>query len=201
MFSDYLLNLVNNILDSNKIENGNLEINPQETNIPQFFNNFFSSFQDVIVSKGILPKLYLSSSLPQKLSIDPTRLTQILLNLLSNSLKFTETGEIALRVSWHKNIDDIKSPRFRLPRFENMQRFISAQSLCDIPNEGADIPSSRAKVMLNSQRGFGMVNFGEVESDSTEESVGSTGELVIEIVDTGPGMSEENVKGLFDKFT
>ena len=91
------LGLINQVLDLSKIEAGKLELNPQTVQLT-------SLIKEVIDTAGQLAEQNKNRLVVDAqenlgaLTVDPTRLRQILLNLLSNACKFTKEGEVALRV-------------------------------------------------------------------------------------------------------
>ena len=93
----HLLSLINEILDLSKIEAGKLELNLEPVNLPRLID-------DVIGTAGQLAEKNKNRLIVEAqenlgaLTVDPMRLRQILLNLLSNACKFTKEGEVALRV-------------------------------------------------------------------------------------------------------
>lgn len=96
--ADNLLVIINDILDISKIESGNLTVENVRFDFTKLMLGVKSIFQHKIESGGVKFKYDIDSKIPQYLIGDPTRLNQILLNLLSNSEKFTEQGQIALSV-------------------------------------------------------------------------------------------------------
>jgi len=92
----HLLGLINQVLDLSKIEAGKLELNPQTVQLAPLIN-------DVIGTAGQLAGQNKNRLLVEAqdnlgtLTVDPMRLRQILLNLLSNAFKFTKEGEVTLR--------------------------------------------------------------------------------------------------------
>ncbi|MEI6456847.1 MAG: ATP-binding protein, partial [bacterium] len=101
-----LLNLINDILDLSKIEAGKLEINPVPFNIRQLLAEIGSLFQVKAEEKGISLVIHAEDNLPENLIADELRLRQVLLNLMSNAIKFTEEGEIRLNSGSINNTDD-----------------------------------------------------------------------------------------------
>ncbi len=93
-----LLNLINDILDFSKVEAGKLEIEITEFSLSQVIDRAI----DVLRGKaGILSIDFneiCSPNLPDRLRGDPSRLQQVLINLLDNAIKFTTEGEVTLRV-------------------------------------------------------------------------------------------------------
>jgi signal transduction histidine kinase/DNA-binding response OmpR family regulator len=98
----HLLEIVNDILDISKIETGNFEILPAEYEFSNTINDAIQLNVLRIGSKPIEFKLELDETIPSKLYGDELRLKQILNNLLSNAFKYTEEGEVRLRIGWEQ---------------------------------------------------------------------------------------------------
>ncbi|MFL9833718.1 response regulator [Chryseobacterium terrae] len=100
-----LLNIINDILDFSKIESGKMELLIEESNL----NDMLSQVINVILyqsqKKNLELLLNVEQGLPATLLVDEARLKQILINLLGNAVKFTEKGEIELKVE-KLRIDD-----------------------------------------------------------------------------------------------
>jgi len=93
-----LLNLINDILDLSKIEAGRMEIHPEVVNPQSLYEEMAQIFSVRMNEKGLYLRIEISPSLSQALLLDETRLRQILLNLVGNSVKFTEKGGITMRM-------------------------------------------------------------------------------------------------------
>ena len=93
-----LLTLINDILDLSKIEAGKLEVRPEEIALPRLRDELLDVFRPVARDKGIELAAAVEADVPATLVTDSTRLQQVLRNLLSNALKFTERGGVQLRV-------------------------------------------------------------------------------------------------------
>jgi len=93
-----LLTLINDILDLSKIEAGKLDVRPESITIARLVDDLSNTFQAIAAQKQIELAMSIEASVPDKIETDPTRLQQILKNLLSNSLKFTERGGVSLVV-------------------------------------------------------------------------------------------------------
>jgi signal transduction histidine kinase/FixJ family two-component response regulator len=94
----HLLTLINDILDLAKIEARKLEINPSDFHLQTFLDSVISIIQMRALERDIRFRAELSESLPIGIHADEKQLRQILLNLLGNAVKFTEQGEVVLRV-------------------------------------------------------------------------------------------------------
>ncbi|MBD2594313.1 response regulator [Nostoc spongiaeforme FACHB-130] len=93
----HLLALINDILDLSKIEANQLEVQPEEVNVPELCRNVLALVKEKAANKGLKLRLELDPSVTT-LVADPLRLKQMLLNLLFNAVKFTCTGEVGLKV-------------------------------------------------------------------------------------------------------
>lgn len=92
--AENLSSLINDILDYNKIEAGKLSLEVIDFSLIDLLKNIRESFKFKAHSKNITLDFHLSENTPNRLIGDPTRLTQIFNNLMSNALKFTEEGNI-----------------------------------------------------------------------------------------------------------
>jgi two-component system sensor histidine kinase RpfC len=95
---DALLSLINDVLDFSKIEAGKLSIAPEEMDLHAFMKSTASIVFRQIRAKGLAFRVVVSSELPFLVKGDPTRIRQVIMNMLSNATKFTEKGQITLKV-------------------------------------------------------------------------------------------------------
>ncbi|MCA8928993.1 MAG: PAS domain S-box protein [Alphaproteobacteria bacterium] len=95
----HLLSVINDILDVSKIEAGKLELESHSFELPALMKESIAMFSGQAEEKGLVLTLTIDEAIPLWVQGDQTRLRQILLNLLSNALKFTKSGEVSLRVS------------------------------------------------------------------------------------------------------
>nr|HEX4318330.1 response regulator [Kofleriaceae bacterium] len=94
-----LLTLINDILDLSKIEAGMLDVRPEPIPLARLGDDLASTFQPVAAQKHLELAVRVGDGAPPAVDTDPTRLQQILKNLLSNALKFTETGGVTLAMT------------------------------------------------------------------------------------------------------
>lgn len=95
-----LLSIVNDVLDFNKIESGKLVFENTKFNMVELMHNICGGQMMTAQTKGILFKLDVDSSLSRKVLFgDPTRMTQIIFNLVSNAIKFTANGNITVKAT------------------------------------------------------------------------------------------------------
>ncbi len=95
----HLLQLINDILDLSKIEAERLEIERLKFSPGELAADVISALQVRAASKQIGLSLIYDGPIPDLIESDPTRLRQILMNLISNGIKFTERGHVSLRMS------------------------------------------------------------------------------------------------------
>jgi PAS domain S-box-containing protein len=97
-----LAKLLNDILDLSKVENGKLNIEMVEFNLKDSIQSSFKTYSYLAREKGLEFIMEFESDLPEMVIGDPSRLTQIMTNLVGNSLKFTREGGIFIKVSESK---------------------------------------------------------------------------------------------------
>jgi signal transduction histidine kinase/CheY-like chemotaxis protein/CHASE3 domain sensor protein len=94
-----LLNLINDILDLSKIEAGHVEIHPEVTPLARLANGLRQLFDPVAQEKKLDFEIKIDAAIPRSFETDPQRLEQILKNLISNAIKFTESGKVILSIA------------------------------------------------------------------------------------------------------
>jgi CheY-like chemotaxis protein/signal transduction histidine kinase/CHASE3 domain sensor protein len=93
-----LLRLINDVLDLSRIEAGKVELAPEQVSISNAVESLAKTFQPTADQNGLRFSWVIEPGAPEQVETDQQRLGQILKNLLSNAFKFTEKGEVALRV-------------------------------------------------------------------------------------------------------
>ena len=93
-----LLDIINDILDFSKIEAGKLELDFEETALYELIDETLSVFYYQATKREIDLIKKMKPDVPKRVIVDPVRLKQILLNLLSNALKFTKKGQVVFKV-------------------------------------------------------------------------------------------------------
>ncbi|HEY1082551.1 MAG TPA: response regulator, partial [Prosthecobacter sp.] len=94
-----LLALINDVLDLSKIEAGRMDLNLQRVEIDKIVESLRAQFEPVAASRRLALHFKVAPAAPSVLETDSQRLEQVLRNLLSNALKFTDSGEVSLEVS------------------------------------------------------------------------------------------------------
>jgi putative nucleotidyltransferase with HDIG domain len=100
-----LLSLINDILDFSKVEEGKMEIIPVEYELSSLINDLVNMMRDRAAKKGLRFETQIDENTPHILCGDEIRIRQCALNLLSNSVKYTEKGSVILKVSYEKKDD------------------------------------------------------------------------------------------------
>ena len=96
--ADSLLRIIDDILDFSKIEAGKLTLDPQAFRIRDILADALTPLASLAHAKGVELACRIDPSVPQVMIGDFGRLRQVILNLTGNALKFTEKGEIIVRV-------------------------------------------------------------------------------------------------------
>ncbi|MEN5085928.1 PAS domain S-box protein [Sphingobacterium faecium] len=107
-----LLSIINDILDFSKIEAGKLELDINKCDLYELLTQVTNFLNIQGQGKNVEFHLNISKDVPQDIWVDSLRVKQVLMNLLSNAKKFTEKGEIELRVDFSSKQDDLTSLRF-----------------------------------------------------------------------------------------
>ena len=96
---DNLLVIINDILDFSKLEAGKMTFEKASFNLKETIKFILEILKPKAIQKGILLESIVDSSLPEFIVGDSVRLSQILMNLIGNAIKFTEQGSVALKVN------------------------------------------------------------------------------------------------------
>ncbi len=129
---DLLLNLINDILDFSKIEAGKLELETIDFDLQYTVESTVVSLASRAQGKGLELVCSIHPDVPTLLRGDPGRLQQVLMNLITNAIKFTEQGEVVVRVTKEEEI----------PRRATIR--------CTVTDTGIGIPPDRVESMFDS---------------------------------------------------
>ena len=100
--ADHLLRIVNDILDYSKIDAGRFEFEKVEFEIRKLLQGVKQSFEYEVGQKKLQIDIHIDEKIPPVVFGDSIRLTQVLINLVGNSVKFTEKGQITVRTRLKK---------------------------------------------------------------------------------------------------
>jgi len=116
--ADYLLSLINDLMDISKFESSSFELFPDIVNLTALINRVIKIIRVLAHQKNILFKTSIDNNLPDAIITDEKRLDQVLINLLGNAVKFTDSGEVSFCVkSLHYN-DSLKNSNTATIYFE-----------------------------------------------------------------------------------
>ncbi len=173
-----LLTLLNDVLDISKIEAGRLELETVDFRLGEFLEEICPLFELSAKAKGISFSFNLDEDVPKVVKGDPTRLRQILANLLSNGIKFTARGSVSLWVS-------AKEGQADLPVIS----FVVEDSGIGIPQDKMDrLFKTFSQVDRSTNRRYGGSGLGLAISRELVEMMGGT-------------ISVESVEGKGTSFT
>ena len=125
--SSFLLSLVNDLLDLSKIESGTVKLEHDYFNLPQKVKNIISSFRLQAQKKGLELDCTIDDNVPVTVAGDSERLQQVLINLISNAIKFTEKGEIKVLLQ----LEQAKNPENRPPDLNQENKEVVFFSISD----------------------------------------------------------------------
>ncbi len=107
--AESLLTIINDILDFSKLEAGKIELEQLEFNLPDLVEEVCTLLSSRAHGKGLELNCFLPSNLPLRWHGDPTRIRQVLTNLIGNAVKFTEQGEVSVKVSASSVVETLVS--------------------------------------------------------------------------------------------
>jgi signal transduction histidine kinase/ActR/RegA family two-component response regulator len=108
----YLLSILNDILDVSKIDAGRLELSPHAEELPRFLGQVVDFWGARADERGVSLRLEVGEAVPAVVLMDALRMRQILFNLIGNALKFTEAGSVVLRVDARAEAGEVSRVRF-----------------------------------------------------------------------------------------
>jgi len=182
---EFLLGLINDILDLSKIEAGKMTVECRECQPCRIVAEVASLMRVRADGKGLPFEIEYTGSIPETIRTDPTRLRQILINLLGNAIKFTETGAVRL---FTRLVDDGNAPFLQFD-VTDTGRGMSDEQVAKLfqPFMQADTSTTRkfggTGLGLTISKRFAELLGGEITVVDSELGVGTT---VRATVSTGP---------------
>ncbi|MCB0461540.1 MAG: ATP-binding protein [Flavobacteriaceae bacterium] len=111
---DYLLTFINDILQINKIEANKVELDPEIFNLKNKVENVIAALNNSALDNNIMMHFEYDKKLPEVFDGDQLKISQILINLIGNSIKFTKDGDIWVRVTQLNKADKIHTIRLEV---------------------------------------------------------------------------------------
>lgn len=111
---DYLLTFINDILQINKIEANKVELEPEPFNLKKKITNVIAALNNSALDNNTKLHFKFENGLPENYVADQIKISQILINLIGNSIKFTKDGDIWIKVSKTEQKGDIYNLKFEI---------------------------------------------------------------------------------------
>lgn len=138
--SKVLVHLVNDILDFSKIQAGKMEIVPTEYETEELVRNVNNVIKYAILNKALTYEVKIADNVPKRLFGDEIRIAQILTNLLTNAVKYTDHGTVTLSIRAVKDVIGMDAIEYRVEdtgcgiRPEDMEKLFSLYGRLDMQN-------------------------------------------------------------------
>ncbi|MEM9483245.1 MAG: ATP-binding protein [Cyanobacteria bacterium P01_F01_bin.116] len=136
---EHLLTLINDILDMSKLEAGKIIVNPSIINLHTLLQDMQAMFRLKADAKGLELILNYSPELPQYVETDAGKLKQVLINLLDNAIKFTDSGQVCLRV---------RSEALTVEQQEDTSLKDACTLYCEVEDSGPGIAETDLEVIF-----------------------------------------------------
>ncbi|MDC0253625.1 response regulator [Bacteriovoracales bacterium] len=154
-----LLSLINNILDLSKIESGELKLDKEEFSIDDILNNCIDLLTINARNKGLELYSDINPTVPDFVIGDPTRLKQILINLVTNAVKYTEYGNVSVNCTFEPNSNllsiEVKDTGRGIPKDKKdylFKNFFQVNPLMD-KNKGFGLGLAITKNLIDLMKG------------------------------------------------
>jgi len=148
--ASYLLHIVNDLLDLSKLEEGKLRIKPYPVDLVGITQDAVETFRAAATAKNISLDLKIPRAMPELVMADGGRISQILLNLISNAIKFTDEGGVMVSLLWHPD------------KTSDGQQGCAAWHVADT---GPGIPKAQVSRMFD--------RFAQLDNNATREATGT----------------------------
>ena len=171
---NYLLNFINDILEINRLESDKVTIEKINFNIAELTENIVISFKEFIHENNIKCHLNIDKSINYNLKGDPTKLSQILINLLNNAIKFSKNGDVWLSIKNKSENNDFVTLYF------------------EVKDNGIGIPKDKQEAIFDS------FSQGSVEINRTYGGTGlglSIVKKILELMGSEINLTSESGKG------
>ncbi len=171
---NYLLNFINDILEINRLESDKVVVEKINFNLSELTENIVTSFKEFIHENNIKCHLHIDKSIDFNLKGDPTKLSQILINLLNNAIKFSKNGDVWCTI------------KKREETAENVTLYF------EIKDNGIGIPKDKQEAIFDS------FSQGSVEINRTYGGTGlglSIVKKILELMGSEIQLSSESGKG------
>ena len=195
--AELLLQLVNNILDIGKCEIGKLEVNLSPVEVHELFQRIWTVSSQLIANKKLRSHIKIERKVPLTLMLDSHRLNQMLMNLIGNAIKFTDTGSVSVTVQWLVR-SSVNDNSFEPIPYDDMDEgiFEKEENLYMLSMGSGDYSQQSDKYLMLSQKSYGTFRDHAEHLEQRSEGI-----LKIIVKDTGVGMDQVALGKLFKKFS
>ncbi|WDQ16373.1 response regulator [Rhodopirellula sp. P2] len=163
----HLLELINDILDLSKIESGHLQVESIDTNLDDIVTDVANTLKVKADEQGLELKVDFRTAIPRTIQSDPTRLRQVVTNLVGNAIKFTESGSVSIVTSL------LKTPSNSIEGYDPIIRVdIIDTGIGMTPSQQAKIFDSFVQADSSTTRKFGGTGLGLSISRRLAEAMG-----------------------------
>ncbi len=208
---EMVLNLVANILDISKIHAGKMELCVMPANLRETILKVLRLTRPKAEGKGLYLRFEDCSQLPPVLQIDAHKLSQVILNIVSNAVKFTQRGGITIGLSWVPDPVAMRRDRSSLSVMPTIREGWETSSECEAVSHNRiytrysrDYQGTRSPVKFSNDEPVRTTVASPLTLGTTPTRRISSGErggtVKISIADTGIGIRSENLEKLFTAF-
>lgn len=159
----HLLTLIGDVLDLSKIEAGAIEIERLPCDPAAIAQEAATLLRERAEDKGLVLQVRVASDVPRRVSLDPTRVRQVLLNLVGNAIKFTEEGSVTIHVE-----------SFRAAGAQRMAYVVEDTGIGMTPSAAATIFEAYVQAERSTTRRFGGTGLGLAISKQLTELMGGS---------------------------
>ena len=196
--AELLLQLVNNILDIGKCSINKLEVDPSVTGVYSLFERVWAISSELISRKKLKSHIKVEKKVPPVMMLDSHRLNQVMMNLIGNAIKFTESGSICVTVEWLTS-HSINEGCFEPRPYDSVDEEVKEK------NQNLFLMRSSRKNPTNAHLNGYLTLFDDVNKFDMNEvrhaRHRTEGVLKIIVGDTGCGMNQAALSKLFQKFS
>ena len=200
--AEILLQLVNNILDVGKSHIGKLEVALAPTAIHQLLERIWAVSGELISRKRLAGHIKVDKKIPATLMLDRHRLSQVMMNLIGNAIKFTESGSISITMKWMDQ-DEVDDRSFEPKPYDDIGSsmdegvFEKDENLISVQMKSCDLSRGQVEDYNILCQKIGRFNPDDLRTGTAE----AKGVLKLIVRDTGCGMDEVALSKLFQKFS
>ena len=111
---NYLLTFINEILEANRIASHKIDVEKINFDLKDLVNNVQNSLKEIASINNNDYEVEIDNDIPKNIIGDPTKISQILINLINNALKFTKNGKVSITVNLEKQENNVSTIKFKI---------------------------------------------------------------------------------------